>query len=149
MATVAQVAADEPETEPKRPQASTFTCISRPGSQLSQGARPRNISSESFVRNRISPIQMKSGRAASVQDAELPQIVVASTEPAGMPPPTNCMPTQPQAMSAIAIHTPPARSRASSRSSRPEISMSSMTPYTPLWIARSTTSSAVVAGGFS
>ena len=79
----------------------------------------------------------------------MPQIVVASTEPAGMPPPTNCMPTQPQAMSAMAIHTPPARSSASSRSSRPEISMSSMTPYTPLWIARSTTSSAVVAGGFS
>ena len=53
---------------------------------------------------------MNSGSAASVQEAQLPQIVVASTEPAGMPPPTNCMPTQPQAMSAMAIHTPPASS---------------------------------------
>ena len=93
MATVAQVAADEPDTEPNTPQASTLTCISRPGSQFSHGARPRNISSDSLVRNRISPIQMNSGSAASDHDALLPQTVVASTGPAGMPPPTNCMPT--------------------------------------------------------
>ena len=95
MATVAQVAAEEPDTEPKRPQASTFTCISRPGSQLSQGASPRNISSDRRVRKRISPIQMNSGSAASVHEAELPQIVVASTEPAGIAAPANCIPTQP------------------------------------------------------
>ena len=101
-----------------------MTCISRPGSQLSQGDRPRNISSDSRVRNRISPIQMNSGSAASVHEALLPQTVVASTAPAGMPPATNCMPAQPQAISAIAIQTPPASSTISSRSSSPEISIS-------------------------
>src|SRR6185369_5376371 len=40
-------------------------------------------------------------------------------------PPMNCMPTKPQAMSAIAIHTPPASSSASSASSRTDISRSS------------------------
>ena len=93
MATVAQVAAEEPDTEPKMPQASTLTCSNLPGSQFSQGASPRNISSDSLVRNRISPIQMNSGSAASSHEALLPQILVASTEPAGIPPPTNCMPT--------------------------------------------------------
>jgi hypothetical protein len=77
LATVAQVAADDPETEPNTPQASTLTCMSRPGSQFSQGANPRNISSDSRVRNRISPIQMNSGRAASDHDALLPHTVVA------------------------------------------------------------------------
>src|SRR5215510_893022 len=80
--------------------------MSRPGIQLSQGANPRNISSDSRVRNRISPIQMKSGRAASDHDALLPHTVVASTLPAGMPPPTNCMPAHPVAIRATAIHTP-------------------------------------------
>ena len=47
---VAQVAAEEPDTVPKMPQASTLTCISRPGSQVSQGARPSNISSDNLVR---------------------------------------------------------------------------------------------------
>jgi hypothetical protein len=93
LATVAQVAAEEPDTEPKIPHASTLTCMSRPGMRLSQGASPRNISSDSFVRNKISPIQTNSGSAARVHDALLPQIVVASTGPAGMLPPTNCMPT--------------------------------------------------------
>src|SRR6476659_3273546 len=93
LATVAQVAADEPDTEPKIPQASTLTCINRPGIRLSQGARPRNISSDNLVRKRISPIQMKSGNAASVHELLLPQIVVARTGPDGMPPPMNCMPT--------------------------------------------------------
>ena len=106
MATVAQVAADDPETEPNTPQASTLTCMSRPGSQFSQGANPRNISSDNRVRNRISPIQIKSGKAASDQDALLPHTVVASTLPAGMPPPTNCMPAHPVAIKATAIQTP-------------------------------------------
>src|SRR3954451_14884648 len=106
LATVAQVAAEEPDTEPKMPQASTLTCIRRPGSQLSQGASPRNISSDSLVRNRISPIQMNSGSAASDHDALLPHTVVASTLPAGMPPPTNCMPAHPVAIRATAIQTP-------------------------------------------
>src|SRR6201747_93416 len=80
--------------------------MSRPGSQFSQGANPRNISSDSRVRNRISPIQMKSGKAASDHDALLPHTVVASTLPAGMPPPTNCMPAHPVAIKATAIQTP-------------------------------------------
>src|SRR3954465_13130690 len=83
LATVAQVAAEEPDTEPKMPQASTLTCISRPGMRLSHGARPRNTSSDSLVRNRISPIQMNSGNAASVHELLLPQMVVASTGPDG------------------------------------------------------------------
>ncbi|MNK92374.1 hypothetical protein D3C87_1124940 [compost metagenome] len=63
---VAQVAADEPDTEPKMPQPRMFTCISRPGSQLSQGESPENICSDSLVRNRISPIQTNSGSEARV-----------------------------------------------------------------------------------
>src|SRR3954452_5259821 len=106
LATVAQVAADDPDTEPNTPQASTLTCIRRPGSQFSHGAKPRNISSDSRVRNRISPIQMNSGSAASDHDALLPHTVVASTLPAGMLPPTNCMPAHPVAIKATAIQTP-------------------------------------------
>src|SRR5260221_3053464 len=103
------------------PPASTLTCISRPGSQFSHGARPRNISSDSRVRNRISPIQMNSGSAAKVHDALLPQIVVASTAPAGMPPPTNCMPTYPHAIRAIAIQMPPVSSTARKTSNSSEM----------------------------
>src|SRR5215212_2309838 len=80
--------------------------MSRPGSQFSQGAKPRNISSDSRVRNRISPIQMKSGKAASDHDALLPHTVVASTLPAGMPSPANCMPAHPVAIKATPIQTP-------------------------------------------
>src|SRR3954462_1267699 len=106
LATVAQVAADDPDTEPNTPQASTLTCMSRPGSQFSHGANPRNISSDRRVRNRISTIQMNNGKAASDHDALLPHTVVASTLPAGMPPPTNCMPAHPVAIRATAIQTP-------------------------------------------
>jgi hypothetical protein len=70
---VAQVAAEEPETEPKMPQPRMVVCIRRPGTRLSQGRRPSNISSLSLVRNRISPIQMNRGRAASSQLALLSQ----------------------------------------------------------------------------
>ena len=51
---------------------------------------------------------MNSGNAASDHDALEPQTVVASTEPAGIAEPANCIPAQPVASSAIAIHTPPA-----------------------------------------
>src|SRR5271169_6212130 len=80
---VAQVAAEEPETAAKIPQPITFTWMSRPGSHCSQGDRPRNISSDNRVRNKISPIQMNSGSAASVQDALALQTVVANTDPIG------------------------------------------------------------------
>mgnify|MGYP005610980775 CR=1 FL=1 len=66
---VAQVAADEPDTEPNTPQPMMVVCISRPGTRLSHGRRPSNISSLSLVRNRISPIQMNSGSAASSHEA--------------------------------------------------------------------------------
>ena len=148
---VAQVAADEPDTEPKMPQPSTLTCSRRPGMRPSHGARPRNISSDSLVRNRISPIQMKSGSAASSQDAALPQILVASTVPAGMPPAANCMPSQPQASRLMAIHTPEPSRTTSTTAIRIEMLRRSMTPapHTPLWAARSMTSSAVLGGSFS
>ena len=69
MEIVAQVAADDPDTEPKIPQPRIVVCISRPGTRLSHGASPLNICSESRVRNRISPIQMNSGSAASSHEA--------------------------------------------------------------------------------
>ncbi len=109
MLIVAQVAADEPDTEPKMPQPRTVVCIRRPGTLLSHGARPSNICSDSLVRNRISPIQMNIGSAASSHDAFdsqndenrfLPGSVVVK----------NAWPTQPQIASVIAIQTPPASS---------------------------------------
>ena len=56
---------------------------SRPGSRPSQGARPRNMSSESLVRKQDSPIQTKSGSEASVQVAVAPQTLVAMISPGG------------------------------------------------------------------
>src|SRR5829696_2804874 len=106
---VAQVAAEEPETAAKIPQPTTFTCMSRPGSHCSHGERPRNICSERRVRKRISPIQMKSGRAVSVQEAELAQTVVASTEPIGTFA-TIVIAAKPTARRARPIHRPPASS---------------------------------------
>ena len=48
-------------------QPTTLVCSSPPGSRATQGASPLNMSSLNRVRNRISPIQMKSGSAVSVQ----------------------------------------------------------------------------------
>ncbi len=42
------------------------------------------MSSLSRVRNRISPIQMNSGRAVRVQDDEVVQMVVIIESPAGL-----------------------------------------------------------------
>ena len=47
------------------------------------GARPLNMSSLSRVRKRISPIQMNSGRAVSVQLDDAVQMVVTIASPAG------------------------------------------------------------------
>src|SRR5712691_10541009 len=80
---VAAVAAEEPEIAAKMPQPKTLQCISLPGNGAIHGARPRNMSSEILVRNRISPIQMKSGSAVSAQLVLAPQIVVAIRLPAG------------------------------------------------------------------
>src|SRR5581483_7136117 len=80
---VAQVAADEPDTAAKMVQPMMLVCSRRPGTRSSQGAKPRNMSSESRVRNRISPIHTKSGNAVSVHDDAEPQIVTAIASPAG------------------------------------------------------------------
>src|SRR5260221_14176259 len=110
---VAQVAADDPDTVPKIAQPRMLTCISRPGSQPSQGARPSNISSESLVRNRISPIQTNIGSAASVQEALEPQKAWNRLTSGGVLV-KNCSPNQATAASAMAIHTPPISSSSSS-----------------------------------
>src|SRR5713226_5299005 len=115
---VAQVAADDPDTEPKIPQPRMVVCISRPGILLSQGERPSNISSESLVRNRISPIQMNIGSAASVQEALDPQNAVKRFFPGGVPV-KKAMPIQPTMASVIAIQTPPASSSIMTMRSRP------------------------------
>jgi len=92
---------------------------------------------------------MNKGRAASVHEALLPQIVVASTDPAGILPPTNCMPMKPQAIRLMAIQTPPVSRTHNNSSSSPEISIIAMACQTPLCMARSTISSSEVGGGFS
>src|SRR6266481_3853324 len=117
---VAQVAAEEPDTEPKIPQPRMVVCISRPGILFNQGERPSNISSESLVRNRISPIQMNIGRAASVQEALEPQNAVNRFLPGGVPV-KKAMPIQPSMASVMAIHTPPASRTITRVSSRPAI----------------------------
>src|SRR5947207_4994335 len=79
---VAQVAADEPDTAAKIVQPMMLVCSNRPGTRSSQGASPLNMSSDSRVRKRTSPIQTKSGSAVSVQDDAVPQIVTAIASPA-------------------------------------------------------------------
>ena len=105
---MAQVAADEPETDPKMPQPRMVVCIRRPGTLFSHGARPSNISSDSLVRNRISPIQMNIGSAASVHEAFEPQKAVNRFLPGGVPV-RRAMPIQPTMARVIAIQTPLAR----------------------------------------
>ena len=109
---VAQVAEDEPDTAAKMPQPKMLTCMRRPGSQPSHGARPSNISSESRVRKRISPIHTKSGSAASVQDAFEPQNAWKRFTSGGLEV-KNCRPIHAATPIAIAIQTPPASSTSS------------------------------------
>src|SRR3954467_4596300 len=80
---VAHVAALDPETAAKIVQPMMLVCSKRPGSRESHGARPLNMSSESRVRNRISPIQTKSGSAVSVHEDSDPQTVTAIASPTG------------------------------------------------------------------
>src|SRR5205809_2691048 len=102
---VAQVAALEPDTAAKIAQPTTLVCSKRPGRRCIHGARPRNMSCDRRVRNRISPIQMKRGRAVKVQlDAE-PQIVTAIASPAGREL-NSCMPIHATPDSVRPIHTP-------------------------------------------
>src|SRR5262245_32370431 len=69
---------------------------------------------------------MNRGRAASDHEALLPHTVVASTLPAGMPPPANCMPAHPVAIKATAIQTPAPSSSARNPSSMAAMERSSM-----------------------
>src|SRR5512141_3238016 len=113
---VAAVAADEPEIAAKMPQPITLQCISLPGNALSQGASPRNMSSEMRLRNRISPIQMNRGSAVRDQLALEPHTVVAMSLPTGVDV-NNSIAAKPIASRTSAIQTPPASSTAS-RASR-------------------------------
>src|SRR5215813_7646322 len=106
---VAQVAADEPDTEPKMPQPRIVVCMRRPGTRLSHGDRPSNICSDSLVRNRISPIQMNSGSAASSQDALDSQKAENRFLP-GCVDTKKAWPIQPQMASVMPIQTPAASS---------------------------------------
>ena len=102
---VAQVAEVEPDTAAKMPQPTTLTCMRRPGSRVSQGARPRNMSSERRVRKRISAIQMKSGSAVRAQLPLAPHTVVAITVPAGAEV-NSTNPARPTPRSERATHRP-------------------------------------------
>src|SRR5882672_7512499 len=106
---VAQVAAEDPDTVPKIAQPRMFTCINRPGSQPSHGESPSNISSESLVRYRISPIQTNIGSAASVHEALEPQKDWNRFTSGGVLV-KNCSPNQATAARAMPIHTPPIKS---------------------------------------
>src|SRR5437773_2497035 len=97
---VAQVAADEPDTAAKIVQPMILVCRSRPGTRSSHGASPLNMSSESRVRKRISPIHTNSGSAVSVHDDVVPQIVSAIASPA-----------ERDEKSSIAIHATPTNAR--------------------------------------
>src|SRR6476619_1104016 len=109
---VAQVAALDPETAAKMAQPTTLVCRRRPGRRCIHGARPLNMSWLRRVRNRISPIQMNSGSAVSVQLDDEPQIVTAIASPAGREL-NSCMPIQATPESVRPIQTPLARMRKS------------------------------------
>src|SRR5688572_11022247 len=130
LAIVAQVADDDPETAAKMPQPKMLTCIRRPGSQPSHGARPSNISSESRVRKRISPIQTKSGSAASVHDAFEPQKAWNRFTSGGLVV-NSCSPSQATTPIEIAIHTPPASSTSSRAKRATEIATGVMAMVSP------------------
>ena len=125
---VAQVAADEPDTAAKMVQPMMLVCSRRPGRRSSQGARPLNMSSESLVRNRISPIQMNSGSAVRVQDEAEPQMVTAIASPTGRLV-NNSMPIQATPVSVRPTQTPLAKIRNSAATSSKVMLMSMACPY--------------------
>ena len=113
---VAAVAADEPDTAAKIAQPMILTCNNRPGRPPSHGDRPLNMSSDKRDRNRISPIRMNSGSAASAHEWLAPHSVVARTWPTGAFEKKTSA-TVPTDNSAMATHTPKLR-RPSSTPSR-------------------------------
>lgn len=76
-----------------------------PGRRASHGDNPLNSCSDIRERNRISPIQMNSGSAASDHALLEPQTVVAITSPIGAEL-KSAMPSMPTARSENATHTP-------------------------------------------
>jgi hypothetical protein len=81
------------------------------------------MSCEMRVRNRISPIQMKRGRAVNVQLLDDPQIVVAIASPAGRLE-KSCIPIHATPESVSPIHTPLPRIKKSETTNRMEIPIS-------------------------
>src|SRR3712207_2044419 len=79
--TVAEQTEVDPVIAAMTAQPTTLTCSSLPGIQLTHGARPLNMSSDRRDRNRISPIQMKSGNAVSAQSQLESQTACAIIEP--------------------------------------------------------------------
>ena len=84
MPTVATVAAEDPEIAANKAQPTTLTWIKPPGNFCIQGDNPLNKFSESLVLNNISPIHTNKGNAVSVQEDDVPQIVVAIASPTGL-----------------------------------------------------------------
>ena len=83
MPTIFKVAAEDPETAAKIVHPAIFVWSKPPGKNRIQGERPLNISSDNLVRNSISPIQIKRGKAVRVQLLAPVQIVVIIASPAG------------------------------------------------------------------
>ena len=127
---VAHVAAEEPETEPKIPQPKIVVCISRPGIRLSQGLKPSNISSLNLERNKISPIQIKSGNAANSQLELLSQNDEKRLLPGDVEV-KKAWPTQPQMASVMAIQTPPPSNKSiKNKRKAPMAKISKVSTYT-------------------
>ena len=106
--TVAVVAAEDPETAANSAQPNTLTCSNPPGRRRVRGASPANMSAARRDRNRISPIQMKIGRAVRSQTVIAPQTLVANTAPAGAPE-ASVIAANPTAISANPTQRPSAR----------------------------------------
>src|SRR5690625_1293746 len=102
---VAVVADEEPLTAAKIPQANTLMCTNPPGKERTHGPNPSNMSWASLVRYKISPIQIKSGKAVSAQLVEDSQLLAAKIKPAGVSA-KNTSPIIAEAIRACPIHTP-------------------------------------------
>src|SRR3989339_899539 len=79
--TVAVVAAEEPLTAAKKVEARILTWMSLPGMESIHGDSPRKRFSEILLRKRISPIQMKKGRAIIAEPLVLFQAILVRTDP--------------------------------------------------------------------
>src|SRR5690606_2013221 len=126
LATVAQVAADEPLTAANSPDARTPTCPRPPGKERIQGAKPENRSLDMRERNKISPIQINKGKAAKDHSAEVLHILVASTLSSGALE-NSTMPTRPVTNSAIETQRPSARLPISTATKIKDITASDIT----------------------